>query len=376
MTHRARPSVQGGAARRTPKPQNRRPQPVTTASPNPNHKPIAGSRSAPYRDRVAIQGGASRESTDVFDYPILLPAPLEVRPARRLIDNLDIAIKVGDIDKAAMVFADISDWQVIDHIPAEQWSEISILFEDHLDRSQAGRSIGRTYDRFPELYGSLAALAIQAAARDYWKGLYTLFVALLAAGRPRQVANAYTQYRDILSSIQGKDQKHLHSYDRKLRMAARVHAEGVKPLTTVNIAAMSMLNQLDATNVIAMFGSTDDWREVDETAKYAVRRVFTRTPNSKQLLKDYENAIDRFQFAILIYHPQAFLEMLQSNLSRNDVRWMNELYETLLENSIGPNRLVALMDLEFRGKADSSQGINVPFEVWREFHQCVGLVVD
>lgn len=301
-----------------------------------------------------------------LDYVPLLSAPIELRPAKRLLDTLDRAIRDEDLDYAATIFSEINDWFLIDEISHEQWGDISKLFEDQLSRSRAGASIARTIDRDPILYGSLASMAIQAAIRDHWRGLYTLLIALIGAGRPMQVLQAHNRFRDGLSDIQGKIKKHLHSFNRAKRLAARVSSEATKPLATVNIAALSMLNKVDAEHVVPMFGTTDDWREVDDEARLAVGRALRMAPNSKELLEGYYSAIKRFLFAMLIFHPQAFVEQLQGLIARSHRTYLENLYEQILENSIGDGKLLVMMDLESKTFYSSGYAISVPFEVWRE----------
>ena len=104
-----------------------------------------------------------------------------------------------------------------------------------------------------ERYTVLEDIAIEAAARDAWKGLYTVFIAALRNGHPAYVANAFERYKTAIHDVQGKTRSGHLVRDKVARDESRLEGYGPKPLTYVYLFAMMRLEQINGRVIMSVF---------------------------------------------------------------------------------------------------------------------------
>ena len=85
-------------------------------------------------------------------------------------------------------FTLLKDWDSLDKLEDNDWVELSALIERDLFSASSTRSTVEKVRKYSAgLHGNLLNMAMEAAIRDHWKGLYRYFLVLIADGRPQHV---------------------------------------------------------------------------------------------------------------------------------------------------------------------------------------------
>jgi hypothetical protein len=191
-------------------------------------------------------------------------------------------------------------------------------------------------------------------------------LALVRLGEPKRVGQLYERYRQKLLQHQGRRAEDLHSWDRATRLAARVDADGVKPISTVHLAALVMLDNVTGTTLASMFGSRTDWRwfgrETVEEVISVLRTV--RRSDTESLVRDFQTAMSHFLLAILCHHPNALIERIREMCSSNSWSLFESLWKQVLAESVGPKRLIRPLDLAHVGKGEVETDVVITRGVW------------
>jgi len=220
-----------------------------------------------------------------------------------------------------------------------------------------------------ERYTVLEDIAIEAAARDAWKGLYTVFIAALRNGHPAYVANAFERYKTAIHDVQGKTRSGHLVRDKVARDESRLEGYGPKPLTYVYLFAMMRLEQINGRVIMSVFETQRSLfsspHKMMDTVLASVLPTIPKTERSV-VQRDYYKLIDTALFVLNIWHPQALLRTMRDLDFNADWRALRKLYDRFLDLSVGPNKLVHAYDLHERERAHYDE---VPFTtaIWREF---------
>ena len=311
-------------------------------------------------------GHATKPLKDVLDYVPLLAAPPKYRKFTPHLERLRRGMEKKDLDRVVESYSRLSDWLSTDQLTLSDWEQISELLAGEMSLPLAPTVLSRKYHQNPESMGWLSTLAIEAAVRDYWTGLYQLFLSLITAGHPQLIVNAYERYRDGLHVYQGKNKEDLYSWNRTRRMAARTTGEGIKPISTVHLAALTMLEKIQPANLTRIFGTDSNWIFIDHSTRRDVIRAFGKGHDAKVLNKKFDEAVDKFLFAILCYHPATMEDRLVSLRNSNSREQFFTLYQRILDWSIGPDRILRPMDLDTKGGLEGVKDIVIPPALWRK----------
>jgi hypothetical protein len=285
--------------------------------------------------------------------------------AEQLIRKLEQLMAGSDLDSTAKVCSDLNERSFLDHLTADHWVDMSALLHDKLWQPGAAYELNRRIIGQPKLYGAISRMAIEAAIRERSSGLQSLFLVLIKLGRPQQIVDSYTRYREDLARYQGKDQRDLSSWDRETRLAARVTSTSVRPLTILNLAALSMLNQLDGQTLVTLLGSTQSFDSIPLDPTFiAARRCLRQLPDGEIAVDKYLKALERFKLAILCHHPSIFVASLKALASSGSATKHNESYDTIMAASTGKDKFLMLWDLDSKMRFDSTKGIPIPLKVW------------
>ena len=219
-----------------------------------------------------------------------------------------------------------------------------------------------------EQYTVLEDIAIQAAARDSWRGLYTLFIAALRNGHPAYVAKAFEKYKTAIHEVQGKTRSGHLVRDKIARDESRLEGYGPKPLTYVYLFAMMRLEQINGRVIMSVFETQRSlFSSPHKMMDTVLASVLPTIPKTERAIvqRDYYKLIDTALFVLNIWHPQALLRTMRDLDFNADWRALRKLYDRFLDLSIGPNKLVHAYDLHERERLHYDE---VPFTtaIWRE----------
>jgi hypothetical protein len=220
-----------------------------------------------------------------------------------------------------------------------------------------------------ERYTIFEDIAVQAAARDAWRGLYTLSIAALRNNHPATVANAFERYKLAIYDVQGKTRSGHIVRDKVARMEARLDGYGLQPLTFVYLFSMMRLNQINGKVIMNVF---DTRRPIFNAPQKLMDTILgsvlpaLRSTERPIVQREFYRLIDTGIFILSIWHPQALLRTMRDLDFNQDWAALGKLYNRFLYLSVGPNKLVHAYDLNER---DRDQYDEVPFTtaVWREF---------
>jgi hypothetical protein len=215
-------------------------------------------------------------------------------------------------------------------------------------------------------YLVLEDMAIQAAARDEYHGLYTLFIAALQNGLPANVANGFEKYKTAIYEVQGKSRDGGIIRDKAARIENRLEGDGPIPLSYVYLFAMMRLDQISGKVIMSIFDTRKQiFGRPHKLMDAILASVLPSLPTTeRQIVKrDYYNLMDTAIFVLNIWHPQALLRTMRDLDFNEDWPALNKLYNRFLDLSIGPNKLVHAYDLDEREREHYEE---VPFTtaVW------------
>ena len=301
---------------------------------------------------------------------ILLSAPLELRDIGPPLKNLHQACQTGDLHSAIVVWGHLDDWRYIDQIPSELFEAISLFLTGSFalrNGRPLAHDIANIATSRPDQFGRVVQMATEAAARDHWHGLYRMMLALLAAGRPLEAAAAFERYQTAMRRVQGKEREDLSSWDREKRLAARMDGESATPITLLQVAALTMTDQLDSPNIITLFGANLDLRKLDDVLYGHVRDALASSPYRDKHLANFKSNYMKVGLAMSCYHPDALRERIRY-LSRNhNLEELLSIYDKILSATLGPARFLQPLDLDSLGaQVQRQDNITMPPEVWRK----------
>jgi len=239
-----------------------------------------------------------------------------------------------------------------------------------------GYNLRVTASKEPEIFGWISTMAITAAAMDKWDGLYYLMLATIASGRPGDTIKMHERYKDTLRIVQGRSRADLTSWDRIARLASRVQGEGLTPLGAINIAAHTLLDSFQSHVMLDMLDSQFDADFISHSVQNDIYDILSRASKSGASKGDtstyqkYKKNVRHIQFAVLCYHPNAFIERVKGYARTQDWTSLGEIWEKLLKASKGENAFVRARDLrEYGSQRIEYQEIPISPEIWRELSQ-------
>lgn len=203
----------------------------------------------------------------------------------------------------------------------------------------------------PDRYTLLENIAIEAAARDVWKGLYTLFIAALRKGQPAIVANAYERYKTAIHRVQGKTRSGHVVRDKVARDESRLEGFGPKPLTYAYLFAMMRLGQINGKVIMSVFETQRPiFNSPQRMMDTVLSSILPTLPESERAIvrRDYYKLIDTAIFVLSIWHPQALLRTMRDLDFNEDWPALRKLYKRFLDLSVGPNKLIHAYSLNER----------------------------
>jgi hypothetical protein len=214
----------------------------------------------------------------------------------------------------------------------------------------------------------LVDMAVQAAARDAWKGLYTLSITALRNNRPAIVANAYEKYKFAMLEVQGKTRSGQLVRDKDTRTGNRLKGFGPKPLTFVYLFAMMRLDQINGKVIMSVFETQRPiLNHPQRIMDTVLASILPRLPATERAIvrKDFYKLIDTAIFILSIWHPQALLRTMRDLDFNQDWPALKKLYNRFLDLSVGPSKLIHAYDLAERDRYHYEE---VPFTaaVWCE----------
>ncbi len=298
---------------------------------------------------------------------ILLPAPPELRDYAPHLELLLQSCRSQDLFKAVSTWTHLDDCQSTDQAGPEHFEAISAFLAELFIITRKRDSIDAIARHNPTMYGRLIHMATEAAARDHWQGLYRIMLALLASGRPSGASQAFERYKSATWRVTGKNKVDLLSWDRGKRLAARLEGEGIKHLTHVQIAALTLTEQFDSTNILSMFDASSDLRRIHGATLADLRNALRSAHAPDNAMEHILANQSRFVLAMLVYHPSAFLNRISAATMAHNLYELLWLYNLLLSASIGPGRILRARDLKETGFkfTASSNEISIVPEVWR-----------
>ena len=217
----------------------------------------------------------------------------------------------------------------------------------------------------------LIDMAVQAAARDAWKGLYTLSITALRNNRPAIVANAYEKYKLAMLDVQGKTRSGQLVRDRNARIEGRLKGFGPKPLTYVYLFAMMRLEQINGKVIMSVFETQRPiLNHPQKIMDTVLASILPRLSATERVIvrKDFYKLIDTAIFILSIWHPQALLRTMRDLDFNQDWPALKKLYNKFLDLSVGPSKLIHAYDL---AEGDRYHYEEVPFTaaVWCESYR-------
>ena len=301
------------------------------------------------------------------DYvPIFAPAPPEHRQFAPHLAGFREAARKEDLLQMVSTYSRLGDWHSIDQFNTEDWADASRLVSASIRSQYAANTVGDMLRNRPAVYGGLADMALESAVRDHWEGLYRLMLALVRLGEPKRVVTLYERYRQRLLQHQNRSSGDLHSWDRAARLAARVEGEGIKPMSTVHLAALVMLEDVNGPTLAQMFGTRTNWRAFDRETVQEVISILrkVRRSDTEGLVTAFQTAVSHFILAILCHHPNALSERIKELYSSNSWSQFEGLWTQILAGSIGSKRIIRPLDLSYIGKGETEADVTVTRGVW------------
>jgi len=219
-----------------------------------------------------------------------------------------------------------------------------------------------------EHYAVLEDIAIEAAARDAWKGLYTLFIAALRTGHPAIVANAYENYKTAIHKAQGKSRGGHIVRSKAARDESRLEGFGPKPLTYAYLFAMMRLGQINGKVIMSVFETQRPiFNSPQKMMDTVLSSILPTLPETERAIvrRDFYKLIDTAIFVLSIWHPQALLRTMRDLDFNEDWPALQKLYNRFLDLSVGPNKLIHAYDLHERER-DHYEEVPFTTAVWCE----------
>jgi hypothetical protein len=294
------------------------------------------------------------------------PAPLVTRivDSKAVIDILVQSCLKKDNKAVMNAWERIRKLDVIGEITNKQFSQLS----DYIIGSFATPWTGDLFGQ--KKYVIYEDIAIQAAARDHWKGLYNLSIAALQHKRPADVANAFEKYKITIYKVQKKKRHNSMESDKATRTESRLEGYGPKPLSFVYLFAMMRMNQINGKVIMSVF---ETQRSIFGRSHLIIDDIMasvspTLTSTEKVIVRrDFEKLIDTAIFVLGIWHPVALLRTMRDLDFNQDWAALRKLYNKFLDLSVGPNKLIHAYDLS---ESDHHRRYaEVPFttSVWCEY---------
>ena len=287
----------------------------------------------------------SQSSAVSLEELILLPAPPQFRDFNPHLEDLRQACHRGDLFQATTAWGRLKDCYSVDQAETQDMEAVSKVLTDSFTGRRPKSDIAIIAKYHPERSGWLVEMAVNAAAKDFWHGLYRLMLALLAAGRPTDASAAFERYKDAKRTLQGIDKEDLGSWDRVARLAARIEGEGSKPLIMIQIAALTMTDQLDTINVLALFDVKTDFRRINVDIMSDVRAVVSRSW-PKDFINKFVASHRIVMLGLMCYHSTALRERIKALASTGRQEELFQLYGEILSATIGADRLIRPRNLD------------------------------
>ncbi|WWC71847.1 uncharacterized protein I206_105806 [Kwoniella pini CBS 10737] len=311
--------------------------------------------------------GASENAVPNFDDVTLLGPPPEY-PIQDDIDRLLQALRSSNLESAIKEWSYLWDLRCVSRLSPQDLEIISnsirkILFGKNYPH------LGRMALYQSAQFGHLKNMATEAASRGYGTGLYSFMLKLIGCGRPRDVVDSFEKCKQKMREFQGKNYEDLFSWDREKRLSARLEdtgdsQAGLQELMMSNIAAHTLLNDLDGTVLFSMLDSQIDFRS-SATYNFTPIENALRACKSSHLYQQFRQNVDKFVLSLMCYHPNALVARITSLGTSRQYDKLYELYKKVLEASIGPDAFLKPKDLDDFGM--SSRNIPLPPVIWLQF---------
>jgi hypothetical protein len=209
--------------------------------------------------------------------------------------------------------------------------------------------------------------AVEAAARHHWQTLLEVQFELLRFDLAEIAKLLFQGFKARGIVVNNIDPSLASSRERSDRVAARLKSDGMLPLLTTYVAALTILDQfnmsttsmftgLQAEGVMRRFDRQIDIFELQ-------RRVLDGHPRGAALAPRFRENCEKMALVFLASHADA-LKLHVHHLSvigHFDTTKLDRLYDQVLKASIGPNRVLIPTVESLRNNQ-----VDLPLTVWGE----------
>jgi hypothetical protein len=358
---------------------------ANTSNQSSSNRRASPSRSTPTRSRVAKSSDTLRTVTQKPQRAPTWPRQLDVRIAKpKFVTSKPSLVKLNRLtalpegSQSLVRFMRKACEDRDDRAVIRSWERLrQIKAIDDINLYAVGRYVANIFaaplaarqfaqDRFPHLED----MAIEAAAHDAWKGLYSLCLAAIRFGRPEMAADAFERYKLRVFKVQNKERPDGPIRDKSQRNRSRLDGHGPIPLTYTYLLAMMRLKQINGKVIMSVFETrkpifVDSQKMIDHVLA-PLLPALSKT-EGPVVRREFERLIETATFVLMVWHPHALLRTMRDIDFTEDWAAMRRLYNTFLRLSIGPDKLIHAYDLD---ASDDVQFEEVPFTaaVWREWN--------
>lgn len=314
-----------------------------------------------------------QKSSEPIPYPISLPPPPAILYPTALpsLKQLILATQRYHLPKAIKHFSRLQQLQALDYLNPSDHESIARFLIQIIPTLDLSRFMRRP-EGGAEDYGTLKEMAIHIAVVNLdplaGKALHTFLQGLLKSSEPHQVINTFNAFKSRLRTHQGKSIEDLHSRIREERVGARLDHPDLLNLMTDHIAAHTMLDTFDGSEMLALLDTNANFRSPHAFNLRPLRRIFGFHPRGtlKGIIDRIRANCAKLCLAVLCYHPAALVNRIIGMIDARDWHGVEKLYQEVLVASIGPNRWLVPLDLEGRetGRYDC---IPLTTQVWGTF---------
>ncbi|KAK4684422.1 hypothetical protein P7C73_g5757, partial [Tremellales sp. Uapishka_1] len=301
---------------------------------------------------------------------IHVPAPSALQTPAKALNLLQEALGAFDGTKLVKAWSQLLDLRKTRDLNDAFYARISelvvrlILFQQW--------QIGKLAIDRPEVFGLLRDMSIEAASRDHYKGLHSFLLTLIRLGRPGLVDSAFQNYKERIRDVQGRDARDLHSLDRSKRLGARITGDGIRPLTLLQITALTMLDKFDGPAILSIADTQADFRQSAYLYTDDIRKALGDDVRGVKVFDYVSKNIETYKLALECYHPVALENRIAFYTEAGNIGKVENYYDRLMELSIGPRKIIRATDLKLLSNHRDAEFViyrEIPFtvELWIRF---------
>ncbi|KAL7418327.1 hypothetical protein Q5752_006785 [Cryptotrichosporon argae] len=280
---------------------------------------------------------------------ILLPPPRELLYAAPYFDALTNALAARNANKTFKAWVDIHGAQLATLVAADLWRKLSDCIVALL-RPPTPLNLGDLARNDPERFGWVRDVALEAAARDEWRGLFEFVLCLIDAGRPEDSMRTIDEYRLRFRAVKGIDKADLNSTSKEKRVAARITTDGSRALALAYLIAMAMLDRMGGEYMLNLVDLSPSLYKTDIAcldAVYDRLRAHARSgPAASAAVRRFSSLRRAAELAMMCHHPSEMINRIQGLADTHRFDLVEKLYDEIMDGSIGPDRYIQPWDLD------------------------------